>query len=404
MKLTETQGEFLTSEAKICAFIAGVGAGKSYASAMYAIHNAIAYPKATGIICAPTLAQSMEVIVKEIMKICETEGIPYRTSFGSTKKIFIAGAEIVITSAERVDNVRGFSANWILADEAAFFKSDYCYKVLLSRLRGTIGHKGYPPRNQLRITTTPNGFNYLYDLVQRKDIEVIKATTYDNYLLPDKDDYIKTMESEYAGKEDPLFKQEVMAEFINTTGAKVYWAFERDKHIQELGPHREYRAVVGVDFNIDMISAVYIQKINDKYFVVGGCEDKSIGLNTMDACDRIQKDLIGNVASILIVPDSTGKSRKSNSDRSDHDIMRDRGLQLARTTNPRIRARQVTVNKLFHDGRLFICSSMKNLISELEQLSARDKEGDISHLAVALGYALYYLEKNSGQAFLGHKF
>ena len=404
MQVTEKQGQFISSEAKISCFLAGVGAGKSYAAAIYAIHQSIKYPKAVGIICAPTFTQSAEVIVKEVKKICEEEGIPYRTSFGTTKKLYIAGAEIIITSAERVDNVRGLSANWIISDEQAFYKSEYAYKVLLSRLRGTVGHKGFPPRNEFRITTTPNGFNHLHDLIKRDKIEVIHCSTYENYLLPDKEDYIKTLESEYAGKSDPLFKQEVLAEFVNTVDGSVYWAFDREKHLKKLDLDRRYRAVVGIDFNVSRLSAVYIQKINDIYFICGGCEDQSIGLNTYDLSDRLQKDLLGKAASILLVPDSTGRAKKSNSDKTDHDILRERGFQLARTTNPRIKARQVTVNKLFHDGRLYIDPSMKELIKELEQLGARENEGNVSHLAVAAGYALYYLEKNSGPAFLGHKF
>jgi hypothetical protein len=77
--------------------------------------------------------------------------------------------------------------------------------------------------------------------------------------------------------------------------------------------------------------------------------------------------------------------------RSDHDILKNKGLVVHYSPNPHVKDRYNCVNGLLHHGRLGIHPRCKKLIRDLERMTHDNKDPDISHLSDSLGYLCWAL-------------
>ncbi len=381
------QRKFLESTAKEALLLAGIGAGKSHCGAQFVLRMISEYPNTPGIIVAPTYLQLVKATVKAITKEFSKHGIIHKAILsGADKRIEMPGREhIHLFSLQDPDNFRGPEAGWLLGDEIAF-ATEYSMKVAAGRIREKNG-----PLYK-RYTSSPNGYNFLYDKFENMDgtnatgsIELIRGKTKDNTFLPQ--EYYETLLEDYGGIDNPLARQELNGEFVNLKAGAIYWAFDRRLHVQPTKLDPNLPVYIGQDFNIDNMCGCYVQRQGSNIVVT---QEKILGeynSNTDTAAQEIVKDL--NSYRKYVIPDSTGKARKtSSSGRTDIEILRSYGLEVMPVKNPFIRDRQNTVNIHFKKGNLIIDPNCKTLIKELETLSARDKEGDIAHVSVSLGYVL----------------
>jgi len=389
LELLPTQLELLESESKIALYLAGIGNGKTFTLAHYVIQMVAKYPKAKGLIVANTISQLKNATMTGLTEELEALNIPFTMVMGgASKTITILGTTIYLYSLERYENIRGIQVGWIAGDEVAFAKRE-AIDVIMGRLRD-----GNGPLTT-RFFSSPNSFNWTYDMFNGFDgdnktdmFHLIKGKTKDNVFLPD--GYYESLVELYGGLDSPLAKQELMGEFVNLTEGAVYWAFDRDKHVQKCELNNNYMVYIGQDYNIANMANCYVQYINGIFYVSQETILSGNSSNTFDATDKILKDLVKSHKTVI--PDSTGKARKTSSTQSDHQIMRAAGLNVMETHNPLIRDRQNTVNVALKKGKLVIDPSCKQIIKELESLAQRDKEGEVSHVAVALGYVLFKLD------------
>lgn len=120
-----------------------------------------------------------------------------KTSNGSTIQFF---------SAERYDNIRGFTFDYLICDEFAFIDSEAWTEVL----RATVLVKG----KKVLLISTPKGKNHFYNLFNLSGInpqyKSFKMTSYDNPLIiaSEIDDARLTLP-------EHVFRQEYLAEFID---------------------------------------------------------------------------------------------------------------------------------------------------------------------------------------------
>jgi predicted phage terminase large subunit-like protein len=112
---------------------------------------------------------------------------------------------ILWRSGDKPDKIRGISAGWAWLDEAAYCDEEV-YKVVLGRLRRRPG--------RLWMTTTPNGKNnWVYRLVQSRNVTVTYASTKTNRYNPDF--YVETLLASYDEKHAA---QEVEGLFVDLDG------------------------------------------------------------------------------------------------------------------------------------------------------------------------------------------
>ena len=366
---------------------AGIGTGKSFVGANWLLSKIIANPGCFCFIGACTYSQLMGASVKTFTQLLDDMNIPYKATLsGARKRIEIGSSMVYLYSLEKPDSIRGIEVSFAWLDEISF-STLTALQVIRGRLRGK-----QTDTRQLLMTSSPNGFNFIYDEfahTTNSDKKVINAKTAENIFLPD--GYYDSLLEMYGGENSPLARQELFGEFVNLQEGAIYNLFNRGINVVECKLNPQYPVYVGVDFNVDQMSATYIQYINGIFYQCKEVQLTHRNANTNDLGLKIIEDLKGY--NILVVPDSTGKARKtsSSSGTSDHQILRDLGLTLLETSNPLIRNRQNTVNLAFLKKQLVIDPSCTLTIKEVETLSSRDKEGSVSHLSVTTGYVLYKL-------------
>lgn len=388
IKLTDPQYEFVSSNAKEALFLAGIASGKSTALGDFIVRMAGEYPKIPGLITANTYTQLCNATIPAIQKELDRCGVPNEAILsGPKKRLEIANTTAYLYSLERPDNIRGIEVGWVGNDEIAFAqRKEEAMKVIKGRLR-------YPgsPRFE-RHTTSPNGYDLLYDAFEGKDganqtakHHLIRGRTCDNTFLPA--GYFEELLEDYGGPDNPLARQELFGEFVNLQAGQVYWAFNRDIHVQPVNYFPGYPIYVGQDFNIDNMCSCLIQYVNGIFYVIDEIILDQYGANTDNAAEHILRKTDGYSA--MVVPDSTGSARKTSAKgRTDIEILERAGLRVLPTRNPFIRDRQNNVNNKFKKGQLIIADRCKHLIKEIGTLSARDKEGVKAHVSVGMGYVL----------------
>lgn len=387
IKLLPYQHEALLAKEREILISAGIGTGKSFIGANWLLNKLLLFPGCTGFIGACTYSQLMGASVKTFTTLLDDLGIPYKAVLsGPRKRIEIGKSKVYLYSLEKPDTIRGIEVNFAWLDEISF-STLKALQVVRGRMRG----KG-TPYNQIMMTSSPNGFNFIYDIFGNSlspNKKLIKAKTLENIFLPQ--GYYEELLEQYGGINSPLARQELFGEFVNLQEGAIYNLFNRGINVVECKLNPAHPVYVGVDFNVDKMSATYIQFIGGVFYQCKEVQLTHRNANTHDLGLRIKQDLIGYQYSVI--PDSTGNARKSSatSSKSDHQILRDLGITVLDTHNPFIRDRQNTLNVAFLRKTLFIDPSCSGTIKEIETLSSRDAEGSVSHLSVTTGYVVWKL-------------
>lgn len=379
------QNEFLQCQSKKGMLLGGIGSGKSFTGAHFVIKMISEFPLSKGMITANTYTQLMNATVTTLIEELERLEIPHHAVLsGTRKRIEIYDTLIYLYSLDAYQNMRGPSVGWWYSDESCFSKLEAIQVV-----RGRIRDKNGPLYE--RHTSSPNGFNWAYDLFENCDgddktdqVHLVRAKTKENIFLPE--GYYTSLLEDYGGENNPLAKQELDGQFVNMQAGSIYWGFKRGINVAKVELDKNFPVYVGQDFNIDNMANCYVQFREGKFYVSKETILEHYGANTDNAATKIVKDLKEKYRPI-VVPDSTGKARKtSDSGRTDIEILKSYDLEVLDTHNPFIRDRQNTLNIHCKKSDVIIDPSCKTLIKELESLSSRDKEGDKAHVSVGLGY------------------
>lgn len=388
--LLQGQHDFITSNSKKALLLAGIGYGKSFSGAHFVVRMLSECPKANGLITANVYTQLVNATLKSLSVELDQLGIYHKLVIGGANRhLKINQTNIYCYSLEKFNNIRGIEVGWWWSDESAFAK-----KEAIQVCRGRIRDKKGPLLE--RHTSSPNGFNWLYDEFEHKDgakaskrVALYRGVTKDNIFLPD--GYYESLLEDYGGEDNPLAKQELFGQFTNLKEGAIYWGFDRNKNVAFCKLDKAFPVYIGQDFNISNMAGCYCQLISGNLYVTKENIQKEQGANTDSAAIKICKDLRPDYHAI-VVPDSTGKAEKTSAKgRTDLEILKSYGLEIMPTRNPLIRDRQNTVNKLFTQGRIIIDPSCVELIKEIETLAARDEEGKKAHVSVGLGYVAWAL-------------
>jgi PBSX family phage terminase large subunit len=385
------QMESIKSDHPEVLLLGGIGSGKSQLGAIWLVDKISKFPKCECLIAANTYSQLMNASVKTLLNYLNDMGIEYNAVLsGARKRVEIGKSTIYLYSLDKPDSIRGIEVSFSWLDEVAF-SSLKALNVVRGRMRGN--KSDY---RQMLMTTSGNGFNFLYDAfgnLEGNDSRkvLISAKTMDNTFLPD--GYYEELVENYGGEDTPLALQELMGKFVNLQEGAIYNLFDRAINVKDCNIDKRFPLYISVDFNIEIMSAVVSQYIGGELLV---CEEIQLthrNANTFDMAAHIIKEYTSKGYKALIIPDSTGRARKtsSSSGQTDHQILRDAGLTVIETSNPLIRDRQQSVNICFKRENIIIAPRCGQLIKDIETLSARDKEGNVSHLGPCLGYVVWYL-------------
>ena len=228
---TPPQAEFWRSKSRYRAFVGGIGSGKTFAGAIAILREL----PSVGMIITPTLDMSEEPY-KTLKKVAGPLVTDERRGKGDRWMKLATGHEIYFRSADNPDRLRSYNLGWFWMDEAAQLPDDNAWKIMLGRLRLKPG-KGW-------VTTTPHGFNWLYDLFMQNvtaDMAIIRAGTKSNVLHENREFY-RSVADKYHSQ---FAAQELDGEFVQIGAGLV-----KPDHILHGTPPPGLPVVLGVDLAI----------------------------------------------------------------------------------------------------------------------------------------------------------
>jgi len=393
IELSPSQHEFIYSKVQHLLFCGGVGSGKTFSGALWAIMMAQQYPKCRGLITANTHSQLQKATLAELFSLCDILGIKYKYLVNQNR-VFIGDAEILCYSMEKPENLAGPTVGWWWPDEASFYKK-LAFEKGMARVRDKRGPC------QVKMSTTPNGFNWLYEYFVENPADykkVIYSKTIDNAPnLPDT--YVHQLRDQY---DEKMAAQELDGQFINLNSGQVYYSFDRRKHVKEVELMPTDLLLIGLDFNVHPLCGVFVAKRGEMIYVVD--ELYLENSNTFKAA----KEIISRYPARYkqIVADETGNRRRTSANETDHEILRRANLEVLKFKNPFVKDRYNNINRLFDKNYIKVHPRCKHLIKDLEQMTYDNDDDMLSHISDALGYVTWKINplvKPKRQARISYK-
>ena len=219
----------------------------------------------------------------------------------------------------------------------------------------------YSLRNGIDVTTTPEGFKFVYNQFVKAVREkpelrsmygLVQASTFDNEKnLPD--DYIPSLLASYPPE---LIKAYLNGQFTNLTSGTIYHQFDRVLNNSSEEEQPGEALYIGMDFNVGkMAGIVHVLRLGLPHAVTEI-------INAYDTPDmiRIIKERFWlyadgdyrKVREIYIYPDASGDSRKSNNaSKTDIEQLRQAGFNvIVDDANPPVKDRINSMNAMFCNG------------------------------------------------------
>lgn len=387
-RFSEAQWRVWTDPARFRVVVAGRRFGKTYL-VVHELYRAArtGYGKRVWFV-APTYRQAEQVAWKSLKQMIPKQAIAKKNESDLSLVLRGYDSEIALRGAENYDNLRGVGVDFAALDEYADMDPAAWNEVLRPALSDRQG--------EALFTGTPRGFNHFYDLFQRahtkSDWSAHTFRTIDG-------GNVSLEEIEAARRElDPrVFRQEYEASFEALAG-RVYYAFERAQNMRSDLRDTGGTVLVGMDFNVDPMSAVVGFRVADQLHVVD--EIVIQNSNTAEMAAEIRRRYPNR--DVAVYPDPSGNSRKTSAPvgQTDFALLRQAGFRvIADKHAPPVVDRINEVNALCCNSegvrRLFVHPLCVNLVKGFEGLTYKpgtslpDKESGLDHVLDSLGYLVH---------------
>jgi len=396
LRVSAPQGIFLANlQSKFRAYVGGFGSGKTFVGCLDLLLFAGAHPGTIQGYFAPTYRDIRDTFWPTMDEAAELLGFTVKVKRADKEVHIYRGrvfyGVIICRSFDDPGGIVGFKIARALVDEIDILakdKAEAAWRKIIARMRLVIPGV----ENSIGVTTTPEGFRFVYDQFKREpkpSYSMVQASTYENeaYLPPD---YIPSLIETYPQE---LIDAYLMGEFVNLTSGTVYRNYSREanRSTEEIKPNEPLH--VGMDFNTGNMSAVIFVPRDDHWHAVA--EIKGV-LDTPDMIRVIGDRYEGHA--ITVYPDASGASRKTvDASTSDIELLRKARFTVrAPKANPKVKDRILSVNAAFSKGVLFVNDAKcKNFAESLEQQAydqrtgEPDKTSGFDHMNDAGGYFVH---------------
>jgi PBSX family phage terminase large subunit len=367
--LTLPQRQFVSSDQPYPAIVGGLGSGKTRAGTIRAVLLLLSDPGCNIGIFLPTYdllrLRAMPGVEDDLNSI----GLPF-TINKSEFRIDVPGyGFIIFRSYDNPSRIVSFEISHAIIDELDTLpkdKAEVVWRKISERTRQKRDIK-----NTIGVVSTPdsgvNGFLYEnWVKKQRPGYALYKASTRSNPFLPE--GYIQQILDNY---DSVLANLYIDGEFVSLNQNKVYHFFNRQKHHTDRVIESTDKILhVSLDFNIGGCAAVA--------FVIDSNNPKAVD----EFVSHDTQDIINNLTrykdhKVILYPDASGKSGRTNASQSDIGMLKDAGFQvMVNNKNPAVRDRINSYNGLLsHDRLLINTDKCPNLTNALET-QGYDKNGD----------------------------
>lgn len=396
LTVSAPQGVYLSQlDTKFRAFVGGFGSGKTYVGALDLGLFAAKHPKLIQGYFAPTYRDIRDTFWPTIDEAGHALGFRVKIKSADKEVELYRGrgfyGSIICRSMDDPGGIVGFKIARANVDEIDVLPADKAanaWRKIIARMRLVV--PGVV--NGIGVTTTPEGFKFVYETFGRKpsrDYSMVQASTYENekFLPPD---YIQSLRDTYPQE---LIDAYLMGEFVNLTSGTVYSAYDRLRCASTETIKQGEPLKIGMDFNVgNMAACVYV--LREK---VWHCVDEiKGGRDTPSMIDTIKERYTGH--HVTIYPDASGKNASSKgASLSDIGLLRQAGFTIrAKDSNPRVKDRVLAVNKALESGAVKInpdtCPETARCLEQqsYDKNGEPDKSSGLDHQNDAAGYPIAY--------------
>ena len=389
--LHEDQQKFIFSNVLHTGIVGGYQSGKSVAAAVKCITKLLIDPNVPIAYYLPTYGLIEDMLLPKFDNLLSSIGIFYKYR-QTDSKIITPYGEIWMRSMDNPDRIVSYSVGYSLVDEVDVVhpnKREDAIKRISSRnsfLKST--------KNCIDFVSTPEGYVYMYNFFVKnanKNKVLFRLKTLDNEENLGSG-YIDGLRELY---DEIQLKAYLEGEFVNLTSGNVYYKFNRELNHSDRTIKEHDTLYIGIDFNVGNMSAVIhvIEDIPIAVDEITGAQD------TSDLCNIINQKYPRH--RILAYPDSSGKNRSTNADRTDINILNQHGYLLKyKKTNPLVTDRIKNMNRMFMNGKGEISYRVntRKCVDYTEALERMpydkngnpDKTSGFDHITDAGGYFIYY--------------
>lgn len=390
MPLNRAQQEVASSSARFRVFVAGRRTGKT-ALSIRELARYASQPNKKILYVAPTFQMCRDIIWKDIRERLGKLNWIQKTNESRLEIELVNGSLIALKSGNDPDNLRGSGYDFVVFDECADLKQEVWTEVVRPALSAQ-----KPPGSAL-FCGTPKGFNWfkeLYDQGKTSDAEWAswQFTTLEGGNVP-----VSEITAAKKDLDKRTFSQEYEASFETYSGIVAY-NFS-DKNIREFTDEEPKNLLIGMDFNVDPMSAVVMIKTQTGLHAID--EINIYGSNTNEMVDEIRNRYPNQ--SIMVFPDPAGAQRKTSaSGKTDISILQNAGFTVKnRSRHPAVKDRINALNSVLRntegEHRFFIDPKCKQFIKSLRQHAYKegtqipDKNSGYDHIFDAGTYLIEYI-------------
>jgi hypothetical protein len=388
MPLTKPQTEVIENKSRFRVLITGRRFGKTFLAINELAKFASQSNKKVWYV-APTYRQAKQICWNELKERLVDHRWVKNINNSDLTITLKNNSRITLRGADNEQSLRGVGLDFIVLDEFADIHKEAWYEVLRPTLSDTGGHALF--------CGSPRGFgNWSYELFKQgetnKDWSSFKYTTLEGGQVADDE-----IEQARQDLDIRTFQQEYEATFVNYSGM-IYYNFNRQKNIIDKYSKDSAVLHIGLDFNVDPMSAVVCIILQETIMVVD--EIQIYSSNTQEMCEEITNRY--NNKKIIVYPDPSARQRKTSAGGfTDLSILKNAGFDVkCKNTAPLIRDRINAVNSKLKNvngkNNLFIVKSCKNVIKSIERQIYKegthipDKDSGYDHMNDALGYLVEF--------------
>jgi hypothetical protein len=346
IKLNKWQREVHQDKSRFLVLNCGRRSGKSTYSAIRIIQYAMDNPRVVVYYVSPSYKQS-KAIMWQILRDTIPGQVIRSTNETELNIELINGSRIELKGADaEPDRLRGVRIDFLVCDEVSSFRNwDTVWnKVLRPTL---IDSKG-----SAIFISTPQGFNFWYDLYSIKDDEYrsYTFTTYDNeFIDPIEIDKIK------AELDEDTFRQEILAEFTQVSGV-VYKEWNFNTNFVDLEYEPSLPLHITIDFGVnDPTAILWIQRNGGEFRIFDYYEASNASIDNI--CQMINAKPYKHAD--LITGDPAGKARSITTGTSPIEEMSKHGIYVRTKDGVQIPEQIRITHK--HMKSLFVSSKLERL-------------------------------------------
>ena len=412
LDLHDRQYEVFSNPARFRVLVAGRRFGKTHLALTEMLYTAAKFPNSVSWYVGPNNGQSKHIAWDRLKKLTQ----PYWSKDPNETDLRIDlsnGSTLFVYGAFNPESLRGRGIDFLVLDEFALIDPQAWFSVLRPALADRKG--------RVLFIGTPQGRNHFFDMYEfakiTPDWAAFQFTTEQGGIV-DKSE----IEAAAGEMDSETFESEFLAQFSSLARNRVYYAFDKSQNVQSVSFNGQRPLVWSIDFNVNPMSMLLMQKVDDMAHVLEEIILKPDGYTEV-ACERFgeraltyynqvptyQRPLI-----VKIYGDASGNQRRTAGSQTDWATVREFFSKWVGTfapeyyitsANPPVRDRIACVNRRLRtqslESRLMVDPKCKELIRDLEDVTWQlDSTGAVTseinksdknrtHTSDALGYFIY---------------